>query len=159
MSQNLSICHAYKNLVTRQRSTVLREDQAVLSPSSQTMNPSFERAAASCQLQVASPRIKNRQRTVLRSDATRPGSWFFVRNSVMLNLFQHLDPKITFTLKNKNSLIANENLVTRQRSSVLRREDRFLVVPSWNQILGQVRDDCRPNRFFTISEALPISSF
>ncbi len=44
----------------------------------------LRRTVASCLFQVASPRIKNRQRTVLRSDATRPGFWFYIKDSASL---------------------------------------------------------------------------
>ncbi len=79
--------------------------KTVLRYPSQIMNPSFERAVASWQFQVASPRIKNRQRTVLRSDATRPGSLFFVWDpaplTCTLNLFEHLDSSPLSRSKNR----------------------------------------------------------
>jgi len=91
MDEHLSLPH-FRNSLSLILTICYAEGRAVPGPSSQIMNPSFERAVPSCQFQVASPRIKNRQSTVLRSDATRPGSWFFVRDPVILNLIQNLAP-------------------------------------------------------------------
>ncbi len=76
------------------------------------------------------------RRPVLRSDATRPGCSFFVRESVMLNLFQHLDPENRCTLKSKNPLVADENHVVRQRATVKKTGSSFRRYASRLFVLG-----------------------
>ncbi len=76
------------------------------------------------------------RRPVLRSVATRPGCSFFVRESVMLNLFQHLDPENRCTLKSKNPLVAGENHVARQRATAKKTGSSFRRYASRLFVLG-----------------------
>ncbi|RDI90434.1 hypothetical protein Q502_13580 [Mesotoga sp. Brook.08.YT.4.2.5.2.] len=54
----------------------------------------------------------------------------------MLNLFQHLDPESRCALKSKNTLIADENHVVRQRATAKKTGSSFRRYASRLFVLG-----------------------